>query len=445
MGWFATDCRQIEEAATRSCRAFLVLAGAALAALTLPLPAPSRQAQKERIVFESNRFGNSDVWIANVDGTGQQDLTRGSAVDDISPALSPNGKLIVFARVRGDRSALWLMNSDGSNQRRLGIPKGSETHPAWSPTSDRIAFVRLLADRWDVVVTDLQGIRRALTNDVAAQYDVSWSPKGDRIVFDQLRKASSDLWTIPSTGGLPTQITKTPGIAELNPAWSPAADEIAYDAADAKGRYDLYVLDLATHETRRITRDAADDGDPTWSPSGTKLAYRHEVGDDYEIAKVEATGNGKPSNVSHDPSGLDLSPSWQVTTSSMRTPAAVTRSATSPLWTFACDAAYPGTPANNTYTGTSASNHMCGQGGNDTLYACGSPLGTADFEKGHAGTDHLWGWNSTTGKCTTLDRGDWLRSRWAPGDIDDVHGGAGFDRALTDPGDVLSSIEEVDV
>ena len=112
-------------------RSLLLLTGAALVGLAIALPASSRPAQNERIVFESNQTGNSDIWIANADGTGQQNLTRDSTVDDISPAASPNGKLIVFARVRGERSELWLMNADGSGGRRLGVPKGSETHPAW--------------------------------------------------------------------------------------------------------------------------------------------------------------------------------------------------------------------------------------------------------------------------------------------------------------------------
>lgn len=427
----------------------MLLMGAALVALAVALAAASGQAQSERIVFESNRTGNSDVWIANADGTKQRDLTKDSRVDDTSPALSQSGKLIAFARVRGERAELWLMNTDGSGKRRLGTPKGSETHPAWSPKGDRIAFLRLLGRQWDVVVTDLKGTRRPLTRDAAPQYDVSWSPKGDRIVFDQVEKGTSDLWTIPSTGGTPKRITNTPTVAELNPAWSPVSDEIAYDAADTTGRYDLYVLDLTTNQSRRVTNDAADDGDPAWSPSGRMLAYRHEVGDDYEIVKIDTTGQGKPSNVSNDPTGLDLSPSWQTSTLAIRTTAAVRAGTTSALWTFACDAAYPGTTANDTYTGTPNSNHMCGDGGSDRLHGCGTPSGYADFEKGDSGKDYLYGWMPSTGTCktTNLDRNDWLKSRYSSSDSDKdyLYGGPGYDRALLDANDVKASdIEEVD-
>jgi Tol biopolymer transport system component len=357
----------------------------------------------------------------------------------MSPALSPNGALIVFARARGDRSELWLMNTDGSGKRRLGTPKGSETHPVWSPKSDTIAFVRLLGDQWDVVVTDLKGNRRQLTNDAAAQVDVSWSPDGGTIVFDQIEDGTSDLWTVPAGGGTPTQLTKTPGTAELNPAWSPLSDEIAYDAADAKGIYDLYILDRKTGETRRITHDAADDGDPAWSPTGKLLAYRHEVGSDYEVAKVDTTGRGKPINVSKDPAGLDLAPSWQVTTAAARETSAVRRSATSPEFTFACDLAYPGTINADTYTGTANTNHMCGAAKNDTISACGSPLNQADYLSGGSNNDHLYGWAAAAGPCTTIDRVDWLKARDTVQDW--VYGNGGYDHALLDTVDITSSIE----
>jgi Tol biopolymer transport system component len=428
----------------RSRRFFSVFTGLALVGLTLALPTESQQAQTQRIVFESNRTGNSDVWIADANGLKQRNLTRGSTTDDVSPALSPNGRLILYARVRGERSELWLMNADGSGKRRLGIPKGSESNPAWSPSSLRIALVRLLGLRWDVVVTDLNGIRRALTSDAAAQYDVSWSPQGERIVFDQVEKGTSDLWTVPAAGGTPTRITNTPRVAELNPAWSPVAGEIAYDASVANGPYDLYVLDLTTRTTRRVTRDAADDADPAWSPSGTMLAYRHEVGGDYEIAKVEAAGGGKPRNVSHDPNGLDLSPSWQLSTSALLGRRAIRSAATSSLWTFACDAAYPGTAGMDFYVGDAQSNHMCGGGQSDKVYGCGSPYGWADFLKGGSGTDYLRGWAKVAGTCTTGDRRDWLRSRYTQADHDYVYGGGDYDRALIDAVDQLAGIEKVD-
>jgi Tol biopolymer transport system component len=399
-----------------------VCLGFAAVALAVDASGARLQAPAGRIVFESTRTGNSDIWVANADGTKQQNLTAGSKVDDSSPSLAPDGSRIVFARVRGDRSELWIMNVDGSAARRLGSAKGSETHPAWSPTGDRVAFVSLYHGVWDVYVAALDGTRSQLTRDSAAQLNVSWSPKGDRLVSDRIAKGSSDLWTIPAKGGRPKRLTKTPRLAELNPAWSAVRDRIAYDAADGRRIYDLYVLNPTKGTVRRVTRDKADDGDPAWAPDGAWLAYRREVRGDYEIARIRASGRGQPINVSRDPIGLDLAPSWGPAPVGPATRAP----ATSAGWIFACDKSWPGTSANETLYGNANVNHMCGDGGSDHIYGKESD----DYISGGSGTDYLYGGYGN----------DWLKAR--DGYKDYLYGGYGYDHGLVDANDYRSSVED---
>jgi hypothetical protein len=179
------------------------------------------------------------------------------------------------------------------------------------------------------------------------------------------------------------------------------------------------------------------------------LVYRRGVGAaDYEIAKVDTTGKGKPVDVSNDPNALDVSPSWRTSTASFRTPASARRPAILGVWNFFCDAAYTGTAANDFYTGTTSWNHMCGAGGSDTISGCGSPFGTADFIRGDAGTDHLYGYIAPKAIClVAADRTDWLKSRYAgpvAADKDYLYGGPGSDHALIDANDVAAAdIEDV--
>jgi WD40-like Beta Propeller Repeat len=413
-------------------RLLVYVAGVATLLLVFATPATSRRNATQRIVFESTRTGNSDIWISSVDGRVQRNLTKDSTVDDVSPALSPDGKQIAFARVNGDRSQLWVMNADGSAARPLGTGKGSETHPAWSPNSDQIAFVSLIGNRWDVFVADLDGTRRQLTSDAAAQIDVSWTPKADQIVFDRIEKGTSDLWEVPVQGGAQVPLTKTARVAELNPAVSPDGSSIAYDAASTRGTYDLYVLNLKTKAVTQVTHDVADDGDPAWSPDGTMLAYRHEAGPDYEIAKVDVTGHGKPTNVSHDPGGLDLSPSWQVSGAALAARLTLALHINA-QWIFSCDAAWPGHTWNETLVGNANVNHICGDGGNDKLYGCGN----IDYLSGGGGTDVLHGYGSP---CVGgVDGGDWLKAR--DGVRDYVYGDGGYDHGLLDAVDYVNSLE----
>ncbi|HKG47510.1 MAG TPA: S8 family serine peptidase [Pyrinomonadaceae bacterium] len=87
-----------------------------------------------KIVFQSTRDGQAEIYVMNVDGTGQTRLTDNPAWDT-APAWSPDGTKILFTSLRDGPStpALYLMNADGSNQTR--VTAGSEGVWRSTPTA----------------------------------------------------------------------------------------------------------------------------------------------------------------------------------------------------------------------------------------------------------------------------------------------------------------------
>jgi len=87
-----------------------------------------------KIVFESTRDGQSEIYVMNADGSKQLRLTNNSAADT-APAWSPDGTKILFTSLRdGAMSpALYLMNADGSSQTR--VTDGSDGVWRLSPTA----------------------------------------------------------------------------------------------------------------------------------------------------------------------------------------------------------------------------------------------------------------------------------------------------------------------
>jgi TolB protein len=64
-------------------------------------------------------------------GTGQRRLTISSALD-VNPAWSPDGQRIVFQSSRDGNSEIYVMNNDGSAQTRLTSTSGVENRvPDW--------------------------------------------------------------------------------------------------------------------------------------------------------------------------------------------------------------------------------------------------------------------------------------------------------------------------
>jgi TolB protein len=77
-----------------------------------------------RIVFMSNRDGNPEIYIMNLNGSGLTRLTENAASDGL-PVWSSDGKTIAFVSDQGGAWAIWAMSSNGSNRRKL-FPIGGE-------------------------------------------------------------------------------------------------------------------------------------------------------------------------------------------------------------------------------------------------------------------------------------------------------------------------------
>jgi TolB protein len=110
---------------------------------------PAWSPDGQRIAFTSNRFGNGDVFVMNLDGSGVRRLTTfgnnplGNRA--LQPAWSPDGSMIAYT-VRPcyavDRCSfeIRVMNSDGSGDRSL-VTDGQQ--PAWSSSGLRIVYTSM--------------------------------------------------------------------------------------------------------------------------------------------------------------------------------------------------------------------------------------------------------------------------------------------------------------
>ena len=102
---------------------------------TYPVPSPD----STQIAFRKMIDTNSEVFIANIDGTGIRNLTNHPAFDGW-PAWSPDGKRIAFASNRNSAYQIFVMNADVSNVRLVANTEGRATAPQWSKDGTSIYF-----------------------------------------------------------------------------------------------------------------------------------------------------------------------------------------------------------------------------------------------------------------------------------------------------------------
>jgi Tol biopolymer transport system component len=167
-----------------------------------------------RVAFTRGQGGGS-VYVVNVDGRGERNVTRGPGRDF---AWSPDGRRIAFVSGRGGNSEIYVVNSDGDRLRRLTRNAGLDLAPAWSPDGRRIAF----AGSRGIHVMNADGSgQRNLMRKPTRDFAPTWSPDGRRIAFVSLRDGNSEIYVMNPDGSGQRNLTRSPW-NEGSASWLPA-------------------------------------------------------------------------------------------------------------------------------------------------------------------------------------------------------------------------------
>jgi TolB protein len=172
-----------------------------------------------RIAFVSNRDGNSEIYVMNVDGSGMRRLTNHPAADAV-PTWSPTGAQIAFTSDRGGTPQIYITSSsDQSTPRKISSESWAD-RATWAPAPyNEIAFAARSGAGYDIKVFDLNtGETRALTFGEGSNESPAYSPNGRHIAFMSTRKGNSQIFTMTRDGRDVRQITTTG--ANTSPAWS---------------------------------------------------------------------------------------------------------------------------------------------------------------------------------------------------------------------------------
>ena len=154
-----------------------------------------------RIVFASKRGGNDyEIYSMDANGLDVVQLTNNSA-DDLAPDWSPNGAKIVFQSHRDGQAEVYVMNANGSNPVRLTSHPGYDGGPVWSPDSSQIAFTSDRDGQNRVWLMRADGSNPTSIVVPAPQPESAWSPDGSQIALDCDEERRQLAGTLPGQVG----------------------------------------------------------------------------------------------------------------------------------------------------------------------------------------------------------------------------------------------------
>jgi D-alanyl-D-alanine carboxypeptidase len=194
------------------------------------------------VVFQSDRDGDYDIFTTTEAGPAVQLTGRADdQVHDWLPSWSPDGAHIAFVRASnttGDdpstgQNDLWIMAADGSQARRLVRGSPRVLTPQWSSDG-----TELLADTGDgrfLRVAVATGTTTVVETGDATAARPSWSADGSSIIYSRGEVGQRDIWTARADGSGAAPLLET-AADEFLPVWAPdASRRLAYSSAPAPG------------------------------------------------------------------------------------------------------------------------------------------------------------------------------------------------------------------
>ena len=315
----------------------LILGAALAAGLLLALVAGTKPAEAAfpgtngKIAFTvyGQHGGGSfhkEVYAMNPDGTGLTQLTNNPA-EDYAPAFSADGKKIAFTSSRDGSQEIYTMDANGSNPTRLTINGADDFNPAFSHDGTKIAFVSERAHAaGDIYVMnaapeDATNQPQRLTNNQAIDDRPVFSPNSTKIAFQTDRDTNSEIYVMDAVdtnpadgnGDNPTNLTNNPA-EDGDPDFSPDGSRIAFESNRRKpsvAKYAIYTVNSSdgsgeTRITRRPKR--ANDHSPVFSPDGQKIAFVKFGKSGPAIFTMNADGTARARLP--DVEGVEHEPAW---------------------------------------------------------------------------------------------------------------------------------------
>jgi Tol biopolymer transport system component len=183
----------------------------------------------ERLLVDSDRAGNPDIWMLSAEGGELQQLTLDTA-PEWGPKWSPDGEEFAFYAYRNGNRDIWIKPAGIGPARRITHHEAEDMYPAWSPDGRELAFH---SDRggqnWDIWIISAEGGEaRRVTEHPSEDFFAQWSSDGEWLLFHSNR-TGDHLWLVPASGGEPEQLTEGP--SGWGPRWSLDGKQVYFPGA----------------------------------------------------------------------------------------------------------------------------------------------------------------------------------------------------------------------
>src|SRR5262245_43155571 len=218
-------------------------------------------------------------------------------------AFSPDGDQIAFVwdGEKGDNSDIYIRSINGGQPHRLTTDSAIDSHPAWSPDGRYIAFYRQSTESSGYyLISAAGGVERKVIDVFPYRTppignSLYYSPDGKYLAVADKSSMEEPLsiYLVSIETGQKQRLTNPPAgtAGDFYPAFCPEGKRLAFIRSSSRAITDLHIMSVEGGELTRLTFDNASILGLTWTGDGRDIIFASRRGSSlYSLWRISTKG-----------------------------------------------------------------------------------------------------------------------------------------------------------
>ena len=190
---------------------------------------------------------------------------------------------------------LAIMDQDQANHRFLTDGSYLVLTPRFSPNSQKITYMSYVKKNSPrVFIFDIETGQQEIVGEFPGMtFAPRFSPDGEKIVmsYSDPNVGNAEIYILDINTRITKRITNNSAI-DVSGSFSPDGKNIVFNS-DRTGRRHLYIIDNNGKNIKRISREKGSYYTPVWSPRGDMIAFTKQEGGQFYIGVMDTDGSNE--------------------------------------------------------------------------------------------------------------------------------------------------------
>lgn len=244
----------------------------------------------ELIVFESNRDGDWQIYIMDVNGNNQQRIIN-STSNDRRPTWHPYKNIILFESDRTGINELYTYDLSNKVLKKVPIKlKGNKLYGQFAPNGMELIFNYKVRDNnYNVYTTSIKGkrLKKIIDNAFENAYP-RYTRRGDAILYfskKHTKNINDEVYVRNLIINKDKRLTNS-NVNSNFADWSNTSSLFAYSSETESGNNEIFFMNKNGLSQRQITFNSGGSTLPHWSPKDINLLITGQRQGHDQICKI---------------------------------------------------------------------------------------------------------------------------------------------------------------